>query len=223
MARYQSDHKQQTRERLVASAVRTFRRAGVENAGLNEIMQELGLTVGGFYRHFDSKSELVQAAVARGLEQSLERMRHAPSDDPLDGMQRFAEIYLSEAHRRALADGCVLAALGSDIARGDSQTKAVCEQGLRAVHTELNKRLPSDAGPLADRLWGLIALEVGGLLLARMVDRDDTAAEILASCRQATQQLLGRPVKSTRRRKSTSGKKPAQPRRRSTASKRVPA
>ena len=52
MTRYQPEHKQETRRRLVDSAVTAFRRDGVDSAGLKEIMSELGLTVGGFYRHF---------------------------------------------------------------------------------------------------------------------------------------------------------------------------
>ena len=75
MARYQPEHKAKTRQKLVESAVTAFRRNGVDSVGLKEIMRELGLTVGGFYRHFDSKTELVQSAVALGLAQSIERMR----------------------------------------------------------------------------------------------------------------------------------------------------
>jgi TetR/AcrR family transcriptional repressor of nem operon len=191
MVRYQPEHKRETRRQLIDSAVTAFRRDGVANAALKEIMQDLGMTVGGFYRHFPSKSALVQAAVAEGLSQSLDRMRQTPGENGLASIERFAGRYLSQAHRESLAEGCVLAALASDIARGDCEVKAACESGLRQVHTEMHERVPGDDQQLDEKLWGLIALEVGGLLLSRMVANDDTAAEILDSCRQSVKDLIG--------------------------------
>ena len=111
MARYQAEHKAATRRRLVESAVTAFRRDGVDSTGLKEIMGDLGLTVGGFYRHFPSKSDLVQAAVSAGLQQSLARMRSLPGDDGLAWLECFAAGYLSETHRRSIDQGCVLPAL----------------------------------------------------------------------------------------------------------------
>jgi AcrR family transcriptional regulator len=220
MTRYQPEHKEQTRRRLIESAVTAFRREGVESAGLKQIMQELGLTVGGFYRHFSSKSELVQSALTLGLVQSIERMRQVPDDDgPNDGssdddsigwIERFAAGYLSEPHRRSIADGCMLAALASDIARSDSDVKAVCEEGLREVHAEVRRHVPTGSDELGERIWGLMALEVGGLLLSRMVAGDATAAEILSSCRRVVKTLLQtepsrsqNPVVRVRKRKKT--------------------
>lgn len=201
MTRYSPEHKPQTRQRLVEAAVTTLRRDGIENAGLKEIMQQLGLTVGGFYRHFSSKSELVQAAVEHGLAQSLERLRATSSHQDWDAIKRFSELYLSDAHRRALAEGCVLAALSSDIARGDSDVKAVCEEGLRKLHTETLEHLPCDNDEVRQAVWAIIALDVGGLLLARMVASDDAAESILDSCRGAVRRLLT--AKSPRRRRGT--------------------
>ncbi len=123
MTRYRPEHKAETRRRLVETAVTTFRREGVNAAGLKQIMQELGQTVGGFYRHFPSKSELVEAAVERGVRQSLDMMRSLPEDEQFPWAERFTAGYLSEAHSRALADGCVFAALASDIARAEPGVK----------------------------------------------------------------------------------------------------
>jgi TetR/AcrR family transcriptional regulator, transcriptional repressor for nem operon len=53
--RYAADHKQQTRERIVRAAACRFRTRGSEGAGIGDLMRDLRLTHGGFYRHFDSK------------------------------------------------------------------------------------------------------------------------------------------------------------------------
>jgi len=210
MARYQPEHKEQTRKRLVESAVTTFRREGVDSAALKEIMQELGLTVGGFYRHFSSKTELVQTALRVGLEQSVRRMQEVADGAGADGestewIEQVTTAYLSDPHRRSLAHGCVLAALASDLARGDREVKTVCEEGLRSVHAEVCRHVPAGSEQLAQKIWALLALELGGLLLSRMVATEETSAEILASCRGVVHSLLD--VDRPKRRDSTTAPK----------------
>jgi AcrR family transcriptional regulator len=211
MTRYAPEHKEQTRRRLIESAVTAFRREGVDSAGLKEIMQELGLTVGGFYRHFSSKSDLLQSALNLGLSQSVERMRQVAAEAGCDEqstewIERVAQGYLSEPHRRSIAHGCILAALASEIARSDRDVKSACEAGLRKVHTEVGRHLPPGSDDLDDQLWGLLALEVGGLLLSRMVVSDEAAAQILASCRNVVETLL-QADPAHRRRSATTGKR----------------
>ena len=54
----------ETRQRIVKAAAVEFRRKGINNTGLNEVMAAAGLTHGGFYRHFASKDQLVAEACA---------------------------------------------------------------------------------------------------------------------------------------------------------------
>jgi len=61
---YSSEHKAQTRERIVHAARRLFNRHGFEQVSIDRVMSEAGLTRGAFYHHFDSKDELYAAAVA---------------------------------------------------------------------------------------------------------------------------------------------------------------
>src|SRR5258708_8035364 len=57
-----------TRRRIVKAAAAEFRRNGIHATGLCELMATAGLTHGGFYRHFDSKDQLVAEACAAGME-----------------------------------------------------------------------------------------------------------------------------------------------------------
>ena len=41
-----------------------FRELGLEGIGVADVMKEAGATVGGFYKHFDSRDELVVEALA---------------------------------------------------------------------------------------------------------------------------------------------------------------
>ena len=58
---YSSEHKEQTRSRIVDAARRLFNRHGFEQVSIDRVMSEAGLTRGGFYHHFASKDELYAA------------------------------------------------------------------------------------------------------------------------------------------------------------------
>ena len=65
--RYPAHHKQQTRERIVRAASRRFRSRGTERAAIADLMRDLRLTHGGFYRHFGTKEDLVVEAFEAAL------------------------------------------------------------------------------------------------------------------------------------------------------------
>ena len=60
---YSAKHKQDTRQRILESARRLFNSKGFAEVSIGEIMENAGLTHGGFYRHFNDKSELYAEAV----------------------------------------------------------------------------------------------------------------------------------------------------------------
>jgi hypothetical protein len=62
----------ETRRRIVKTAAAEFRRNGIHDTGLSGVMSAAGLTHGGFYRHFDSKDELVAEACAAATEPAAE-------------------------------------------------------------------------------------------------------------------------------------------------------
>ena len=62
-------HVEKNRENLLDAASKGFRRKGFEGVKVAELMQEVGLTHGGFYNYFKSKDELV----ARACDASLKR------------------------------------------------------------------------------------------------------------------------------------------------------
>ncbi|MGD0042295.1 MAG: helix-turn-helix domain-containing protein, partial [Isosphaeraceae bacterium] len=56
--RYAAGHREQTRAKILRAACRVFRRQGYHAAGVDKVMEEAGLTAGGFYAHFASKEAL---------------------------------------------------------------------------------------------------------------------------------------------------------------------
>src|SRR5258705_13208080 len=67
--RYSTEHRKETRERIIRAASRHFRRRGGKGPAIADLMRELGLTHGGFYKHFDSKQQLLAEAITKGFEE----------------------------------------------------------------------------------------------------------------------------------------------------------
>jgi TetR/AcrR family transcriptional repressor of nem operon len=171
-----------TRVRIVAAAAEMFRARGIEATSVADVMSAVGLTVGGFYRHFASKEALVTEAI--------EHASHEVAGHGLD-------TYLSEAHRRHPGRGCPVAALCSEVAHASKATKAAFTGALEGLLTSVGAAMPS--GSPSDRRKVLFSASaaVGALVLARATGDESLAGEILAAAREGLLEASG---KTSRRR-----------------------
>ena len=202
--RYAAGHKEQTRAKILQAAGKVFRREGYHAAGVDKVMEEAGLTAGGFYAHFGSKEALLAATLAPAAAEA-----GAPRDKDLEGItgrawvEAFVERYLSPSHLLRAEDGCPLPALVSEVARSGAPVKASFEAIVRGLAARLLGQ--ASEGLTEDRALAIIALCVGGLGVARSVQDEALAARILAACRDlAKAELVSDtpiPVRSPRERK----------------------
>src|SRR5271154_1938685 len=103
--------KANTHARLVETAAARFKEHGIDGISLADLMKDLKLTHGGFYKHFGSRDELVAEALELALTQSGEVMRGRLAGGDRDVAAKFIDFYLDESHRDARAGGCAVAAL----------------------------------------------------------------------------------------------------------------
>ena len=68
--------KLQTRQRILEAAGRGFRKGGFGGVGVDGLAKEAGVTSGAFYVHFDSKAEAFREAVAQGMSDLKDGVRH---------------------------------------------------------------------------------------------------------------------------------------------------
>jgi len=173
---YAPEHKRDTREKILESARRLFNRKGYSGVSIEEIMSHAGLTHGGFYRHFSGKDELYAAAVRQFLCKKTPapwQKRREPSAVAKPHAQRIVDAYFSREHFDDRDGCCPLIGMASDVQRGGEEVKAayqeVVEQMVKVFEDHLN-------GPRArDRALALVALCVGGMVLARNVSDPDLA------------------------------------------------
>ncbi|PYG78423.1 MULTISPECIES: TetR/AcrR family transcriptional regulator [unclassified Pseudomonas] len=172
----------ENRQRVVTTASELFRERGFDGVGIADLMSAAGLTHGGFYKHFESKSDLMALASACGISQVAEAADGASAVD-------FVSHYVSRKHRDAPGQGCTLASLGADAARQDAQVKAVFNQGVEQLATVLaNEGRVSeleDGASQRAKMLSVIAHCVGAVILSRACPDDSQIAdEILDACRK---------------------------------------
>ena len=116
--RYDPQHKSQTRDRIVRNAARKLRAEGLSAPGVASVMKASGLTVGGFYKHFRSKDELLADAMAQGFADSSEKISSSLQNVPReDRWKELVRLYLSPEHCDHPDSGCPVAALAPEMAR----------------------------------------------------------------------------------------------------------
>jgi TetR/AcrR family transcriptional regulator, transcriptional repressor for nem operon len=116
--RYDPQHKSQTRNRIVRNAARKLRAEGLSGPGVASVMKASGLTVGGFYKHFRSKDELLADSIAEAFSESGEKIYSSLQNVPReDRWKELVRVYLSPEHCDHPDSGCPLAALAPEMAR----------------------------------------------------------------------------------------------------------
>src|SRR5688572_9552424 len=107
----------ENRERVLESAARLFRERGFSGVGVAELMNEAGLTHGGFYGQFESKDELKAQACEHAAARMIEKWRQAATKPSADALSALVAGYVTPSHRDHPGSGCVLASLAGDAAR----------------------------------------------------------------------------------------------------------
>jgi TetR/AcrR family transcriptional repressor of nem operon len=194
--RYSREHKQETHARIVRKASVRLREKGAHGIGVADLMKEAGLTHGGFYAHFDSRDALVIEAFAYAMDRSTARWRKLAEEIPPE--QRLAtivDIYLSPTHRDDPGHGCVVPALGAEIARESPKTRKAFAAKLEQMIDMMAEQIPHQPRKAARKqAAAALATMMGTLVLARVAGSGEFSDDILAAGREA---VLGRGTAAT--------------------------
>jgi TetR/AcrR family transcriptional regulator, transcriptional repressor for nem operon len=179
--RYEPEHKTQTRDRIVRNAARKLRAEGLSGPGVASVMKASGLTVGGFYRHFRSKDELLADAIAQGFSESWERLRSSLQNVPReDRWKEIIRMYLSSEHCDCPETGCPIAALAPEIARA----KFTIRKRIAGLMKHWVEFMPGATATERERNFFVIfSAMAGAVSIARMLIEPADRQKVLANMR----------------------------------------
>jgi TetR/AcrR family transcriptional regulator, transcriptional repressor for nem operon len=181
--RYEPDHKKQTRDRIVRNAARKFRAEGLNGPGVAGVMKASGLTVGGFYKHFRSKDELLADAIAQAFSDSSEKIRSLLQNvSPGDRWKEIVRWYLSPAHCDHPDTGCPVAALAPEIARAKVTVRKRIAGQMEGLKEQWVEFMPGVTPTEREQNFFLIFSAIAGAVtIARLLTEPAARRKVLVS------------------------------------------
>ncbi len=198
---YPEGHRSQVRRRIVSSARRLFNRHGFDNVSLDQIMSGAGLTRGGFYSYFCSKSDLYTEVLGcfftdpewkncwEGIEVDLASQKAGP---------QVVRAYLSRQHFEDVANSCPMVALPGDVTRGSEDAKRAFETVFLAMVSVLARSVEGRGKRRQAKAEAIAALCVGGMVVARALAHREVADQLRDGCMAVALELGGWGAKRVR-------------------------
>ena len=180
--RYEPEHKGQTRERIVRNAARKLRAEGLNGPGVASVMKASGLTVGGFYKHFRSKDELLADAIAQAFSDS-DMLYAALENVPREKRwKELVRVYLSPEHCDHADVGCPMAALAPEIARAKLSVRKRIS-GVIKQHKWMEFMPGASAAERERNFFIILSAMAGALSIACVLTEPADQERVLASVR----------------------------------------
>jgi TetR/AcrR family transcriptional repressor of nem operon len=184
------EQKQKSHEAILASAASLLRERGIRASSVMDVMKGAGLTVGGFYGHFDSKehlfAETIRSVATALWDKLLASTEGAP---PAERARLVLRRYLSRKHRDSPEAGCLLPAAAPDVAREGEPYQSVLEKELSGIVRSFASVLGGGADRREQAL-GLIALMYGALSLSRAVRGTALSDDFLRAAKKLGERAL---------------------------------
>ena len=160
---------------------------------IDSIMEEAGLTRGGFYAYFKSKSDLyVEVLGCFFTDPNWKNRWEGVQIDPAspEAAPQIVRAYLSRQHFDDVDNSCPMVALPNDVARSDEKVRDAFDGVFKAMVTMLGRDVKSTTRPPEDTALAIAALCVGGMVVARALS-DTSLADRLREAAAGASLALG--------------------------------
>jgi AcrR family transcriptional regulator len=198
---YPASHRIEVRRRIIESARKLFNRHGFESVSVTQVMAGAGLTHGGFYTYFRSKSDLYSEVLGcfftdpnwkscwKGVKVDLSSSDVGP---------QVVRAYLSRQHFEDVENSCPMVALPTDVSRSGESARRAFETVFTAMVSVLERSMTQNDRPRRTIAQATAALCIGGMIVSRTVVDRAVADQLREDCMSVALQIGGwdRPSKS---------------------------
>jgi TetR/AcrR family transcriptional repressor of nem operon len=194
MGRSSHEQAQKNRQRIVECAARLFREFGVDNVSVAKVMSAADMTIGGFYKHFESKDALVEEVFSLTFEQSSATWRQVSErkyDDPGLRSAAIVDYYLK---KKGADQACPMIAFAPHVTTevADESSRQSYRNGTEALYSQFLDHMATSRtanGASSDQeAKVLFAAMIGARLLAQSVGDAEWICSLKSAVRaEATQ------------------------------------
>lgn len=184
------EKKLNTRIKILETAENLFKKYGIESSGIKKIMNEIDLTVGGFYSHFKSKDDLIKNSLKRSLNSIMKQLLSGSSQkEGKERIKNILNVYLGEEHSGNIEHGCPIAAMSSDITRCNEEIKKEVEHYFDSFFEEIKpdiEKLNTDTNHNFDRedFYTYLSMSMGSVIMSRIITDKKLSSHILEKTKE---------------------------------------
>ncbi len=158
---------------------------GLGMVGMRDIMAGASLVPGGFYRHFQSKDQLIAAVSGTAFDRTYAMLEgETTGKSPAEAVERIVSVYLGQTRAEGRPYLCPLAMLGAELRHSDPQVRAIAIDGyqriVQLIANHLTDESRRDAFVTAS---GIVSTLVGAVTLAEIAPDPTVANAILRNAK----------------------------------------
>ena len=185
--RYPQEHKAEVHRKIVKDASRRVRAEGLNGAAVAEVMSDTGLTHGGFYKHFESKDELLLESLSEAFRDIGDTLVRAAEQSPRHGSawKAIVKTYLSLEFCDHPEHGCPLPALAPELARVDQKMRRRILPQLVSYKDRMVRFMPGRRAADKERAFFVIFSTMSGAIeIARLLPESAMREKVLSIARE---------------------------------------
>jgi len=191
---YPASHRVEVKRRIIDSARKLFNRHGFESVSLTQVMAGAGLTHGGFYTYFQSKSDLYSEVLGcfftdpnwkscwEGVKVDLSSGDVGP---------QVVRAYLSRQHFEDVENSCPMVALPTDVSRSGESARRAFQTVFTAMVSVLERSMIENGRPRRTIAQAIAALCIGGMIVSRTVVDRAVADQLREACMSMALEIGG--------------------------------
>lgn len=204
---YSKEHKAETRQKILDSAIKLFSTKGFDQVSIDDLMSNAGLTRGAFYAHFKNKKAVYSKAIIAGAKKSKIMDEKPIGLSNEEWARNLLCGYISEEHINQKISPCPLAFLVTDIANSEDEVRVTYTRMYKLLNKAIRSQLKenheqqSDVSNkqleenhlLKDREQDILAttaMMIGAVAIGRALTDKNTTEKLLISCRSRALGLL---------------------------------